>query len=378
MRKTKILIASLLKPVNDTRMFEKVGKSLAKLPETEIHICGFAAKTVSNSGNIHFHPLFSFRRLSLDRLLAQWKYYKLLLKLKPQVIIPNTYELLLISFIYRIFYSTVILYDVRENYYANIRYQPTFPKPLRLLLANAVRLTEWLAKPFISHYFLAEKAYAYELPFIRSSYTVLENKYNPPASEFVLRKLPVKIGPESLHFLYSGTISPIYGIWEAISFIELLHAAEKRATLTIIGYCPQEATYHQLLTWISDKPFIKLIGGNSLVPHPQIIAEISKATIGLLPYHLNRSTQNCIPTKLYEYLANGLVTLVPENPIWKELANRHQAGFQVNFNTISAEEILTRLYSGTFYPGGNLPPEVYWQEEERKLLSFFIKKVIKH
>ena len=94
MRKTRILIASVLKPVNDTRMFEKVGQSLAKLSETEIHIAGFKAKNLSNASGIYFHPIFSFNRISFGRIQAQWNYYKLLLQLKPEVIIPNTFELL--------------------------------------------------------------------------------------------------------------------------------------------------------------------------------------------------------------------------------------------------------------------------------------------
>ncbi|WP_191907034.1 glycosyltransferase [Adhaeribacter soli] len=376
MQKTKILIASVLKPVNDTRMFEKLGQSLAKLPETEIHIAGFAANAVSTSNNIWFHPIFNFRRLSFKRIAAQRNYYKLLLQVKPEVIIASTYELLPVTILYRIFFRTVILYDVRENYYANIRFQPTFPRPLRWFLANGVRLLERLGSPFISHYFLAEKAYEAELPFIGKNYTVLENKYNQAAGENVLTKIPVQLQPDNLHFLYSGTISPVYGIWEAISFIERLHSLENKVKLTIIGYCPKETTYQELKDRISDKPYITLIGGNTLVPHPEIVAQIRKAKIGLLPYRLNRSTQNCIPTKLFEYLANGLVVIIPENPLWEEIVNRNRAGLQVNFEKESAEKMLTRIYSDTFYPDGKIPQDVFWANEEQKLLSIFTQKPI--
>ncbi len=376
MRKTRILIASLLKPVNDTRMFEKVGQSLEKLPNTEIHIAGFSTNVVSNSPTISFHPIFSFKRLSLGRLTAQWKYYKLLLQLKPEVIIPNTYELLPVTLLYRIFYSVVILYDVRENYFANIRYQPTFPKALRRVLANAVRLVEKFSGPFITHFFLAEKAYAAELPFIKNKFTILENKFIaedgvPLKSEFL-----VKVPPTAIRFLYSGTISEIYGIWEAIELVSGLHKYNNAITLTIIGYCTQEETYENLIKVIHDRPFIWLIGGNDLVPHNLIVEQIRLANVGLLPYRLNRSTQNCLPTKLFEYLANGLPVIIPENNFWKEIVEKYKAGFSINYHDPQPENILNRLNSDSFYSGG-IPADVFWTQEEAKLLHFFKENILK-
>ena len=41
MKKQRIVLASVLKPVDDTRMFEKIGKSLAREPKYEISIYGY-------------------------------------------------------------------------------------------------------------------------------------------------------------------------------------------------------------------------------------------------------------------------------------------------------------------------------------------------
>jgi len=38
MKKQRIVLASVLKPVDDTRMFEKIGKSLSRNPDYEIFI----------------------------------------------------------------------------------------------------------------------------------------------------------------------------------------------------------------------------------------------------------------------------------------------------------------------------------------------------
>ncbi|MBK0402816.1 glycosyltransferase [Adhaeribacter sp. BT258] len=378
MRKTRILLASLLKPANDVRMFEKLGKSLANLPGTEIHLAGFSAQNLSNSEKLHFHPIFKFRRLSLGRIMAQWKYYKLLLQLKPEVIVATTYELLPVTLLYRIFNRTVILYDIQENYYNNIYFQPTYPLALRWILANGVRSIERLAAPFIRHYLLAEKCYAHELTFLAGNYTVLENKYkSAPENVFTASNFPIKLKPQNLHLLYSGTISEVYGIWEAIKLTDALHNLENRVQLTIIGYCPQESTFEKLQAAIKDKTYIKLIGGNTLVPHAQIVAAMQEATVGLLPYRPNESTRNCLPTKLFEYLANGLIMILPENPLWLKPVAENQAGFSIDFTHPEPEKILNRLLTEPFYADGR-PANVFWKSEDEKLLSVFTQKVLKN
>lgn len=375
MRKTRILISSVLKPVNDTRMYEKVGQSLAKLPETEIHIAGFAAKGISKYQNIQFHPIFQFKRLSLARFLAPWKYYRLLLQLKPEVVIVNTFELLPVTILYRIFSGTRILYDVRENYFANLRYQPTYPAYLKPILANTVRLLEELAAPFIEHYLVAERSYVSELTFLGKNYTVLENKFKSNPDEAFPKALPIKLTSANLHFLYSGTISEVYGIFEALDFIDRLYNLNPAITFTIIGYCPQVETLAKLQARIASKPYITLIGGENLVPHPEILKAIERATVGLLPYQQNLSTQNCIPTKLFEYLGSGLPVIIPENALWEQLVNENQAGISISYSTAELEKVLNRLTNVSFY-GNGLPVTVYWAEEKEKLLQLFQTKIL--
>ena len=371
MLKKRILLASLLKPVNDSRMYEKTGISLAKLPNTEVHIAGFHANTSPGSANIFFHRLFNFQRLSLDRLKAQRKYWQLLLQLKPDVIIPNTYELLPLTVLYKLKKGATIIYDVRENYYANIRYQPTFPKLARWLLANGVRLIEKLCAPWISYFWLAEHSYAKELTFLKQNHTVLENKYRGPENPIFQR--PVRINPHSLNLLYSGTISEIYGIWEAVALAEKLHQLAPATHLTIIGYCPLPQTYARLKALIADKPYISLTGGDRLVPHQEIIRAIHRADVGLLPYRHNKSTWRCLPTKLFEYAANGLPCLIPQNPYWEDPVKAWDAGFSLDFMDPDAATVLARLTTGSFYQEG-ISKNVFWQEEEKKMLAFFDQK----
>ena len=41
MRKKKVLFVAVLKPVNDTRMYEKFARTLAEADSFEVHVVGF-------------------------------------------------------------------------------------------------------------------------------------------------------------------------------------------------------------------------------------------------------------------------------------------------------------------------------------------------
>ena len=76
MKKTKVVIASVLKPIDDTRMLEKFGRSFAETNKYAINIIGIESKNTPAFEHIDFEPLKSFPRLSITRLLAQWKVFR--------------------------------------------------------------------------------------------------------------------------------------------------------------------------------------------------------------------------------------------------------------------------------------------------------------
>ncbi|EJF08860.1 glycosyltransferase [Pontibacter sp. BAB1700] len=366
MSEKRILLASLLKPINDTRLYEKLGLSLSKLADLSIHVAGYEAPLPTGAPpNMHFHPIFRFRRLSAGRMVAQRDYYRLLQHIKPQVVIVGTHELLLPTLLYKAGYGARIIYDIRENYSLNLRAQHNYSWPLKHLLALAVRSVEKITASHTDHFLLAEISYADELPFISNRYTFIQNKYkgNPiePAT-------PVSLPANGqLRLLYSGTIAEEYGIWEAIGLAKQLQAVRGNVKLTIIGYCASSHTLTKLREACQALPFVELIGGDKLVPHQAILQQIEKSHIGLLPYRPNASTFRCIPTKLYEYMVFGLPILIQENPLWKGIVEGNEAGISVDFIQINIDELTRQLTTKAFYQSG-IPASIYWESEEVKLL----------
>ena len=354
-KKGLVVIASVLKPVDDTRMLEKMGASLAQSGYPVI-IIGQVTISIPVYPNISFIPLKRVNRVSIDRLLLPIKIALNTYQLKPEYLIANTHELLIVSLVNRIFFGTKILYDIRENYYRNIRFAETYPPVLRVVLALIVRLKEKLTSPFIHHYFLAEKAYRHELGFLGKRFTILENKALLPPG-FVRTA-----DPKALQLIFTGTIARSTGVFDAIALAEKLHTLDPMVRLTIVGYCALAQVRSALLKEIENKPFIRLIGIHQPVPHPDIIEQIAQANFGIIYYPPSPHTEGAMPTKLYEYLAAQLPILTWPRQRFSDLVLQHQAGLCVGVNF---DQLLQEMRSATFYP--KAIPNVSWESE--KLIS---------
>jgi glycosyltransferase involved in cell wall biosynthesis len=363
-------------------MYEKFGISISGLENTEVHIAGFKAageKEKESAGRerreedmIVFHPIFDFKRLSLARLFAPWKFFRTLLKVKPKIIIVTTFELLIVTIIYKILFGAVILYDIQENYYRNIAYNKTYPPVIRNILAIYSRCIEYISRPMISHFILAEKAYEKEFSFSKNKSIVLENKYKESEHNYPALNRAKPVPGQAVKLLYSGTISEEYGIFEAIDLAEKLHKTNGNITLSIIGYCIKKQTLEQLTKQIEGKSFISLTGGGSLVKHQRILEAIRKADFGLVSYQPNKSTENCIPTRLFEYQAHLLPMIIQENKLWKEFCEPVQSALFINYPDADPTALYRQMMQTAFYPNGPVR-NIFWSSEEPRLLTLIRK-----
>ncbi len=353
------MLASVLKPVDDTRMLEKIATTFVS-EGFEVFIIGYPSAGKIDVPGIITLPLPPFKRISFTRLMIPLIILKKIIKIKPSLIIANTPELLLVMILNKVFFARKIVYDILENYYRNIRYAPTYPRIIRPLLASMVRLTEVIFSPFIDRFLLAERGYEQELKFAKKP-IVLENK------------LPKKIAKSFTakhsayhNLLFSGTLAPTTGVFEAIRLSKELNSINADYTLTIIGYAALPGTLIQIRKEIADSPFIKLIGGDRLIPHEEILHEISKAGTGLIIYPPNPGTESSIPTKLYEYLALRLPVIISHTADSIELVQRCNAGIILTTDVgagILNEQLANSHF--TFECG----EDIFWEAEAQKLVS---------
>lgn len=357
----KIVLASVLKPADDTRMFHKMGQTLASAGH-EIHICGFPGGVKGKHENIFLHSHKHFKRLDFYRLTVPWRILRRITAIKPGLLIITTHELLLIGVLAKIICNTKLIYDVQENYFRNIIALPSFPVLVRPMLAIFVRTKELLLSGFVDHFILAETVYARELPFIRNKFTILENKAKKPAH----LKMRGRIG-NNMKLLFSGTLAETTGVFIAIRLAAFLHQHDPGIRLTIIGYCSLPGTLKRIKEQIEATDFISLTGGDVLVPHEKILEAIENADAGIIAYIPNKATRDKVPTKLFEYLAHQLPVIITSHPPWTDRCATYNAGVTFDPDQIDAACILNELRRREFYTSSP-SPEIYWESEEPKLL----------
>ncbi|RZK61692.1 MAG: glycosyltransferase [Hymenobacter sp.] len=380
-----VVLASVLKPLDDTRMREKLAATCLQRPDLRMHVAGRSTGgdlpfgLLADFPRICHHDIFWGSRLGVNRLAAQGRYWRLLRRLRPSptLVIVTAPELLPLTLLWqRLGHGRQFIYDIQENYAGNIRSQGVYPAALRGLLAGLVRRVETAAARRAAALLLAEASYADELPFLAGlpagRVLVLENKYQPQPGEVLpraARPLPPPIEP--LRLLFSGTLSELTGVREAIALARQLRAAWPGGVqLTIVGFCQQPALLAELQNLArAEAAWLTLIGGAALVPHAAIVAEIGRSHLGLLPYRPHPSTEHCQPTKLFEYLAHGLPVLVPPNPLWAGLVRQYTAGLVVDFTQpeVAAAQVAAALPTVVFYPTGPPTDEVLWASEGKKL-----------
>lgn len=365
MKKRRIVLASVLKPVTDTRMFEKLGMSLAGLPNVEVHIIGFPVQDVfSDTDNVRFYTVSSvpFKRLSSKRVLAPWLILAKVIRLKPDFLVIATHELLWAAVMAKLLTRCKIIYDVQENYFYNILHTRAFPFFIRPLVAAYVRVKEYVTAPLIHRFLLAEKGYFEELPFAKP-FVVLENKL---PGRLVPKTSPRKSNAVS-KLIFSGTISETTGVLEAIDLAVQLRNLEPGITLTIVGHCPSGAFLKRLMAQSSDREIIRLVVSDFPIPHQTILKELQQADAGIIIYPPNPATASSIPTKVYEYLALGLPVLIRHNEASHELIRTYRAGIIVD-QSPDPKLILEQLNSlKPLAPG----PGIFWESQEPDLLLIF-------
>jgi hypothetical protein len=364
MKKRRIVLASLLKPVDDTRMYEKLGATLAS--EYEVYIIGQPPKKSTAPANVTFISIPAHGRLAIQRLTTPWRVLRRVVGIRPDVLIVCTAELLPIALCARLLTGTKIIYDVQENYAQNILYGEVWPRLMRPWLAKMVRLTEWSTSWLVCHFLLAEQSYADELGFIRKDFTIVENKAVLPSQR------PHTEDEKTDHIndirlLFSGTLAVTTGVFKAIELATQLHDADASIRLHIVGYAAQQDVRISLYKLASENTFIELTGIDHLVPHAEIIKAIGRAHFGIIAYPENKSTWSSYPTKLYEYLASNLPILLIDNPRWISLCAPYSAAVSFPSHAVitDAAPLLALMRMQSFYA---LKPEnVLWDSEAPRL-----------
>ncbi len=361
----RIVLASVLKPLDDPRMFEKFARTLAR--HYEVHIIGYNSGLPQGAArNIYFHPLPRFPKNNLRRLWLHGFILKKILSVKPHLLVVHAVELLPVAVLYKLRFFRPVVYDVRENYFRNIRHQPVYQHWWRLPLAVCTRLLEMLSWPLVSCFFVAEKGYLKEMPFLKSKAVLLENKF-APLEGLQRNRQPYK-GQGTIKLVYCGTISETFGALEAITLASNFNNNGIKAELVMAGRIAGKQLARHLKLYEQNLPFLTLVTGSPLLSHRQVMEQLLDADFAVLSYRVNKSTRNCIPTTMYECIANQIPMIVQQNRLWEEICQPLNAAVFTDFSDFHPVELYQQLVNTQFYENSDTGFAL-WDKQEQHLVA---------
>ncbi|MEQ8241421.1 MAG: hypothetical protein RIA69_19560 [Cyclobacteriaceae bacterium] len=359
----KLLIASVLKPVDDIRHFHKIAVSIRKTNKYEIHIIANDSKNKSSWKDIIFHP-YKIRKSFTRRIYAQFHLSNLINTLKPSIVIITTIELLPLTVFLKLFYRFKLILDLQENYLANIKSQKEYTPSAKLVLKPIYKFISFTFFRGVDEFWLAEKSYTKLISKYRVNNIVLENKSLP----LVRESLKKYFHQSQINFLFSGTISEYGGIRKAIKTWYKFKEVYPQSHLTIIGVCWDE----WLTSWLNEvshkETKIALFLDSSPIPHEEIELQIKLADIGLVTYNTADDSVNRMPTKCFEYASAQLPYLIEANTNWAKRGTEIGGAIPINFDQIDVVEIMQALtHQENLFANTTESPN--WDTESPKLLS---------
>ncbi|MEP1032288.1 hypothetical protein [Ekhidna sp.] len=357
--KKKIVIASVLKPVDDVRAYWKLSQSMAKTNKYEVNIIGNSGKKQSAEENILFHTHTIKRSNWIKRALIRGSILIKILKIRPKLLIISTHELIMIALIGKIFTGCKLIYDVQENYSRNLAHINS--SIFRKSLATIVRCKENISKLFIDQYWLAESCYLDELPFSRKNYLVVENK----ALFFEFKQRD----HQPMKMLFSGTISEYGGVRKAIDLFKKIQGIEADSTLTIIGQIHDQKLRKWLTGLQQEYPTLELNIATKAIPYEEILKSITQANLGVIGYKPALANKNKIPTKLYEYSRYQLPYVVQENTTWSGVGINLGGAIPIELSNPDVNHIFKKLNNPAQLFPNSYPNEATWEAESIKVIS---------
>jgi len=365
MPQTQIVIASVLKPLKDPRLYYRFAFSLRETNKYLINIIGFSIKKEPDEKNIKFHPVFWKNRNHPSRSITGLRLIKTLFKVKPKLVIITTYELLPAAVFGKLLLGYSLVYDRQENYILNLNQNKTLKGWKKGLSKGLIGIFEFCSNPYIDHHFFAEIVYQKEFPKIKN-YTILQNKYFDDENDIKPVKLDEKM---KLRFLISGTLTEVYGIMEGIIWFQTILGHFPQSSLTILGHTPMQEYGEKLLRISTDQKSIHLQISENPLPYSEILKGYQETDIVLLPYHQIPSISPKIPSKLYESIALGKPCLFQNNPMWDAVCSEYPAGKAIDFGDLThSQKHLDEFLKSTFFdhnPGDG----VLWKSDKAKFLE---------
>ena len=215
-----------------------------------------------------------------------------------------------------------VVWDVHEDPAAAIEDRAWVPRWTRPLLRLVIRGVERWAEGRCSQLLLAEEAYRHRF---RGTHPVVPN----------VPVVPDEVPPPGTdRAVYLGRISRSRGAAELVELGARLH---DEVTVQLIGPLDPDVRAH--VTAAAAAGHVQWLG---FLPNDEALAAVRGAACGLSLLHDEPNYRHSMPTKVVEYLANGVPVVTTPLPLAAQLLARHGLGTVVPFGDVDAVEAAVR------------------------------------
>jgi glycosyltransferase involved in cell wall biosynthesis len=264
---------------------------------------------------------------AISRLLASPFALRAALKQKADIYHLHTPQMLPIGWVLKVFFRKKVVYDIYEDFPSMALTKEKLPMPIRKALgallfgveSASCRLFDGIvtADPSVMRMYAraasGPRIVFYNLPSLRLFAAAAQNGH-----------------PKIYDVVYSGGISERTGIYVLLDAIKQLTVTGLRPKVLIFGYFDDGASSAKLQAHISELQLDELVEIRGRVTPPEVPILLSQARIGVVPLQPIPKFLKNIPTKLFDYWACGLATVVSDLPPVRPFVGNNRFGFSYN------------------------------------------------
>lgn len=353
---------TVLNPAVHTRIFYKLACSQQEMGY-QVSIIGQDMATLPyEKASVSILPTGDFPRKSFARLFAPIRILRKALQTDADIYVIHTPELLWVGAWLKKRKGKKVVYDVHEDYLANITQTETYPKWMRGMLGRKVRRTERRAVKWLDAISYAELNYdnLLEVPprrkfFLRNTFT------DRPAGG------PSKIEiPAQPYMLYTGTLSENRGVFRTLAlWAEFNKNRPVHLVIAGMAFLPEMFTriWHEVEAYgLKDR--FTLIGGIDYLPFTDILRLIEHCEFGTALYDGN--LRGRMPTKFYEFMAYRKALVYTPDSYWDAINSDSFFGFSYQQGD-DPEALWKHIHSPENFPSWPDASAFSWKTDEKEL-----------
>lgn len=260
-----------------------------------------------------------------------------------------------------------VIYDAHEDLPSQVMNKPYLPHALRKPVSWAAKGVVSFAGISSSWVIAATETIAQR--FDRQKTTVVRNFPHAPAE--VEEKLEVE--DRSTYAVYVGGVSKSRG---GHVMVDAFASSSLPAGWQLLMAGPSSESY---IKELGQRPGWKNVKYYGQVPPTEAREKIAQSRVGIVALKGTEAYRDSLPTKMFEYMADGAAVIASDFPLWRSIIERFDCGVLIDENSseaiaeaiasYAADEELLRRHSRN---GIKAAKEwLNWENEAKSLLTAY-------